>query len=92
MFMRHAALTKNMGPNRLTALVEKAMRDSGVRVIAGEDHWRLGESGGALVLCQVQGIDDHRSHVVTVAASVEERAAGVAQTVSSAIEQSVPID
>ena len=56
MFMHHRWITKGFGPNELVSTVENAFQHASVRLDGSGDGWRLGDSGGALVLCQVMPI------------------------------------
>jgi len=92
LFMRHHTMTKGMGPKHSIGAVDDAFRNAGVRQVATGNGWRLGDSGGALVLCQVMAISNEQSHIITVAASESEQGLGICDTVSSRIEGSVLFD
>lgn len=85
-------MTKGMGPNHSIGAVDDAFRNSAVRQVATGDGWRLGDSGGTLVLCQVMPISNEQSHVITVAASESEQGLGICDTVASRIEGTVLFD
>ena len=92
MFMRHRWITKGFGPNQLIGTVDNAFRQASVREVGRGDGWRLGESGGALVLCQVMPINNQECHMMTVSASENQQAVGVTDTVSSIVERTVSFD
>ena len=58
MFMHHRFITKGFGPNQLIGTVDNAFRQASLRLAASGDGWRLGDSGSALVLCQVMPISN----------------------------------
>lgn len=92
MFMHHRWITKGFGKNELVVTVENAFRQASVRLDGSGDGWRLGDSGGALVLCQVMPINDQECHMITVGASENQQALGIVNTVSSFVEGTVHFD
>ena len=90
MFMHHVAMTKAFDPG-VTA-IDQAFQHAGLRQVASGDSWRLG-SGDGLVLCQLMPISGQEAcHIITVAASEDQQAMGVADTVSRFIQGIVKFD
>jgi hypothetical protein len=86
MFIQHRVLRKGMGPNQMVGSVENVFRLTNVALVNQAGHWRLGQSGSALVLVQVLGVSDHECFVVTVATSPDQNPAGIADAVNNKIQ------
>jgi hypothetical protein len=84
-------MTKGFNPG--IGAVEDAFRRAGLKLAASGDFWRLGATGNALVLCQLMPISgQEQCHIITVAASEDQHAMGLADTVTSFIERVVKFD
>lgn len=91
MFMRHRWQRKGMPSGVLNGVVQKSFDQNGIQTVGEGDGWRLGQSGPALVLCQVMPLNGE-CHVITVAASEDQNAVQVCDTVAAFIEREVLID
>jgi hypothetical protein len=86
MFIQHRVIRKGLGPNTMTGAIENVFRLTGVQLVGNGSGWRLGASGGALVLVQVMGISNEECFVMTVAASPDHNPAAIADAVSGKLQ------
>ena len=86
MFMQHRLLRKGMGPNQMAGSIENVFRLTNVALVGQNGHWRLGQSGSALILVQVLGISDRECFVITVAASPDQNPVAIADAVNAKIQ------
>jgi len=65
--------------------IENVFRLTDVALVGRNGHWRLGQSGSALILVQVLSISDRECFVITVAASPDQNPGAIADAVNTKI-------
>ena len=85
MFMQHRVVKKGSSSATMVGSIDNIFRLLSIRQAASGDGWRLGDTGSALVLCQVLGITNQDCFVMTVAVSENQQSVGVIDTVNDKI-------
>jgi hypothetical protein len=86
MFMQHRVEKKGLSAVTMAGSVDNIFRMLSIREAARGDHWRLGDTGSALVLCQAMAVNGQESFVMTVAVSNDQAGVGIIDTVNQKIK------
>jgi hypothetical protein len=70
----------------MTGSVDNIFRMLSIGTAASGNDWRLGDTGSALVLCQVLPISNEECYVMCVSVSDDQGAVGIIDSVNEKIE------
>jgi hypothetical protein len=85
MFMQHRVLRKGINPRTMPGSFENIFGMLSIGIAASGDDWRLGDTGSALVLCQVMPISNEECYIMSVAVSEDQAAVGIIDSVNEKI-------